>query len=442
MICLLDKALENIASLRHFYDIQKKYIDTKSKKGMNDNKMGFLTDFYFNVLVNSSEEEKQQSTFKNLKKAMDKYITVHEVTKKGVTYEIKDRSVFNSLNISSSAKEYQKYAEMPITHGNNTLIMLITRFEEFISDFIEILYQKYPNKYLDNQTITFSEIAQNGVENIRTIIVDREVERIMRESFSSWFKLFENHKMSFDNCKAEYNILKELYARRNILVHNSGIVNESYIKNVPDTTHKIGEKLYADDKYLNTAFDSIKTIIFCILIEGARLENGEKETYLDCIFNGAFGELMAENYHTCETVFNSIFNSKFSDEKTKYMALINYWISKIENGGFDNVKTDIQKLDVSALDKIFLVAKHILLREYKDATHYIDELYKKEELPFYALEEWPLFRRYKNSAEYATFKSSHPELSGVVALETKSENLMKNDGAKQSVKTALEDASK
>lgn len=436
---LLNKSMENIASLRHFYDVQKKYIDKKAKQGMKENRMGFLTDFYFNVTVHGTEKEKKRSTFLNLKKLIERHITIQEITEKSVIYTVNDENARPFINVANAAKEYQKYAEMPIMHGNNTLIMLITRFEEFISDFIKIIYQKYPQKYLDNQTITFSEISQNDVEKIRTKIIDREIDGIMRESYTNWFKLFEEHKMCFKCCEREYEILKELYARRNILVHNSGEVNDSYIKNVPQTQYACGDVLYADEKYLDKAFEAIKTIIFCILIEGVRLQKENKDEYIDDIFEVAFNELIAENYKTCETVFYSLHMSPFVDEKTRYLAQVNYWISKIEISGFDSVKAEIEKLDVSALAESFSLAKCVLLRKYEEATECIENLYYKKELPFYVLEEWPLFKEYRKSAEYNKFKMSHPELSGAVALETKSENPMDNKVATQTVKTELKD---
>ena len=185
MIFLLNKTIENIANLRHFYDIQKKYIDKKSKDGIKKNRLGYLMDFYFSVLVNGTEKEKQHETFLNLQKVLENHIIVQEVTAKSVVYTIKDSSPQYKINVANSAKEYEKYAEMPFIHGNNTLVMLITRFEEFISEFIKILYTKYPKKYLDNQTITFSDIQKYGAENIQNKIIEREVDNIMRDSYTT-----------------------------------------------------------------------------------------------------------------------------------------------------------------------------------------------------------------------------------------------------------------
>ncbi len=438
---LLTKSLDNITSLRHFYDIQKKYIDKKSKKGMRENSSGFLINYYFNVLTNEGDEEKEKSTFLALEKYVEKYITIKEITQKSVYYEIKNPEEFPvpDKNISNSAKEYRNFAEMPIVHGNNTLIMLITRFEEFVSDFIELLYREFPQKYLYNQSITFVEIANIGVEDVKEKIIAREIEKIMRDSFSSWFKLFEEHKMNFDECTKEYEILKELYARRNVLVHNSGIVNDSYIKSVTHSRYEIGEQLYADELYLNKAFEAIRTIIFCILIEGVRIN---KETATECIediFEKAFEELVAGNFNACNTIFYVLSKNPFADEITKHLAKVNYWIAKAEISGADSIKEEVQKFDVSALDKSFLMAKCVLLQKYDEANSVINELYDKKELPFYAIEKWPLFKGYRKSTAYSSFRDNHPELSGIITSETNKENNVTDDATRENIKTELND---
>ena len=440
MYNILNRSLESIASLRHFYDFQKKYIDAKAKQGMKKYRMGYLTDYYFSVLKNGSEEEKNRDTFINLQKAIDNYIDIKDINERGIIYEIKGDNISLFQNVSNSAKSYVRYAEMPIIHGNNTLIMLITRFEEFIADFIETIYLKFPQKYLDKQTISFSEIENVGVDGIRQKIVTREIDHIMRESYTVWFKLFEEHNIKVDYCKCEYDFLKEMYARRNIIVHNSGIVNDTYLKNIPNTSYKCGEEVYVSNEYLDQAFDSIKTIIFCILIEALRVEKEKQELVIDHLFAVAFDELSAGNYQICKKVFLSLYISPFVNESTKHMAQINYWISMIETEGLGSVSKDIEKFDVSALDKIFYIAKYVLLQDFEKVSGMIDDLYTKKEIPIYALEEWPLFMHYKLSPEYCAFKQKHAELSAVVMSEPKTENLMENNKATQNVRAELQES--
>ncbi|MBE6707457.1 MAG: hypothetical protein E7577_07450 [Ruminococcaceae bacterium] len=112
----------------------------------------------------------------------------------------------------------------------------------------------------------------------------------------------------------------------------------------------------------------------------------------------------------------------------------------IETEGLGSVSKDIEKFDVSALDKIFYIAKYVLLQDFEKVSGIIDDLYTKKEIPIYALEEWPLFMHYKLSPEYCAFKKRHAELGAVVMSEPKTENLMENNKATQNVRAELQES--
>ncbi len=436
---VLRKSIDNVSYLIHFYEIQKQYINNKSKKGMKENQTGFLLDIYLNVLANGTEQDKKRETFKNLEKFAQKHIEVQEVKDHTVTYVFKNAKNNFKIDVSLSSSNYIKYANMPLMHMNNTIIMVITRFEDFISDFIRYLYLKYPQKYLDNQTICYSEISQSNISDIREKIIDRELDAIMRKSYTVWFDTFKEHKMDLEICKKEYNFLAELYATRNILVHNCGIVNEQYLKNVPATAYKMGEKIRIDDNFVKKAFECIKTIMFCIMIEGIRLEKEMKKNISELVFNYTFDELSSKNYNCCKTVFKALYNSPFTDDIHKQMARVNYWIAKIEINGLNDIKSEIENFDVTALDKSFLLAKNILLCKYKEATMVIEELCEKKELTSLEIENWPLFNKYRNTNEYKEFKNSHPELVSVASLELDNETSISDTETTKNVKAELKD---
>jgi len=434
---ILISTMNNISSFKNFYEIQKKYIDNKSKKGKKENRFGYLLNFYFSVLVNGSDKEKKRSTFKNLKKLVEEHIQVISIEDNGVFFKAKSNNGLSSENIGTAAKKYMEYAEMPRIHAWNTLVMLVTRFEEYISNFLRYIYNKYPQKYLDTQSIVFSEISNIGIDEIRNKIISREVDKKMRESYKEWFAIFKEHKMVFELCDKELENLNEIYACRNIIVHNAGIINDIYIKSIPDTNYKIGEMVKVDDKYIKDAFETIKTIIFYVFIEGIKLNKKESDLYFDEIFNLAYDELVAENYNTCKTIFYALSKNTMAKDLTKQMAMINFWIAKIETNGLDSVRSEITEYDVSALDKVFQFAKHVLLNEYDKAAPLMEELYTNKNLKLFEIEEWPLLKKYRKSVEYSHFKASHPELCGVISSETTKENLMDNTDATQSVREEL-----
>lgn len=442
MVYILKKSLENISCLIHFYETQKPYIDKKSKKGTKENQLGFLLDFYLSVLVNGTEEEKNRQTFKNLEKLACKYIEVKEVKDYTVIYAFKESKLKEKIDVSTTSSNYKKFAQMPYIHINNTIIMLITRFEDFISDFIKYLYLKYPKKYLDNQTICFSEISQSNLSEIRGKIIDREIDEMMRKSYMDWFDLFKEHNMNLACCKEECNFLTELYATRNVIVHNCGIVNEQYLKNAKFTEYKLGEKVKVDDDFIKKSFECIKTIMLCIMVEGMRLEKDNKDENSDAIFGFAFDELVLNNYNCSKTVFKALYDSPFTNEINKQMSRVNHWIAKIELYGLESVKTEIENFDVSALEPTFLMAKNILLSKYKEATEVLIELCENKKIYSLEFEEWPLFKKYKSTNEYKEFKQMHPELVSTASIDIDDETSMMDFETAKNVKAELNDLKK
>ena len=411
---LLQYSLERVSSLEHFYNEEYKSIETKSRKGTKNNKIGYFADLYLSFLASNPSEE-EFGEFKWLKEYVNKYLIIEkESTDKNMTrfrYKYIDKEGLKKqgyeLDITKAAEAYRKYSDMPVIHGSNTLIMLITRFEEFISNLISKMYLLYPQKYLDKQQISFSEIACCGVDEIRKKIVYREVDAIMRQSYTEWFKLFESHGFKFDSCKKELESLKEIYARRNILVHNAGVVNDIYLKNVPKSTAKKDERLYATNSYLKEAFQTIRVIIFTVMLEAVRFVKEDKDAYLYSIFEIAFELLKDKQYVLSKHVFSALKNHKDATDDTRKLSQVNYWLSVKGISGAKSILDEVGDFDVSALNRRFLLAKLILLEEYGKATILISDMYKKEEIGVSALRDWPLFEDYRMTEEYKEFKTEH-----------------------------------
>ena len=439
---ILRKSMDDIGCLIHFYETQKTYIDRKSKNGMKENRLGFLLEFYLNIMANGTDEDKNRETFKNLEKLARKYIEVKDVKDNTVIYAFKDSKSVQKIDVYLTSRNYNKFAQMSTIHSNNTITMLITKFEDFISDFIKYLYLKYPKKYLDNQTICFSEISQSNISEIREKIIDREIDEMMRKSYAEWFNLFAEHNINLECCKEECDFLCEIYATRNIIIHNSGFVNEQYLKNVKSTDYKFGEKVKINDDFIKKSFECIKTIMLCVMIEGLRLEKEKKDENAETIFNFAFGELSSNNYNCSKTVFKALYDSCFTNEINKQMSRVNYWIAKIELYGLDSVKTEIENFDVTALEKIFLMAKNILLCKYVEATEVLVELCENKKIASLELEEWPLFKKYKHTIEYKEFKRLHPELVSTASLEIDNETSMSDFETTNNVRAELNDIKK
>jgi len=422
----LKYSLERISSLQLFYETFKDYVIKEATKGRCKNRFGYDLKWYFRFISNKDSKEYADEKFMKLQDRVLSNVEVLEDNEKEgyIFYRIKDPKKLLTagyeLNPDKAEVQFNYYSDMPRIHTSNTLVMLITRFEEFMSNFLMELYALYPEKYLDQQKICFSEIINKGVDDIRQKIVLREVDEKMRASYMDWFKLLQEHGMSFDSCANELDILREIYARRNIIIHNAGIVNETYVKAAPKSQLKEGDDAFINNEYLQTAFDTVKTIIYKIMIEAARIIKSDKIKYLDAIFEMAFSELLAENYTISTCVFNELMHAKMASTEIKTMSKVNRWIAEIELHGLESIKAEIEEFDTSIMDEIYVLAKELLLEYYELATKRINEMLKRETITVNMLEKWPMFKRYRDSSFYLDFKKSNQDFFKVSSFEINS----------------------
>lgn len=404
------------------------YVLEEATKGRQRNRFGYELNRYFDYIASENGKENTDEAYIKLQERVLNEVEILNDNNidKYIFYRIKNSKKLSDagyeLNIEKAATEYNYYSDMPLIHTSNTLVMLITRFEEFMSNFLTELYTLYPEKYLDQQQIRFSELVDKGIDDIRKKIVLREVDEKMRASYMDWFKLLQEHGMRFDSCKNELEKLKEIYARRNIIIHNAGRVNETYIKAVPESGLKEGEVAFIYNEYLQKAFDTIKIIIYKIMIEATRIIKNDKAKYLEAIFDMAFLELLAENYSISTSVFNELMCSKVSNTEIKTMSMINRWIAEIELHGVESVNADIEEFDTSILEEIYVLAKELLLENYESATKTIEEMVKRDTISVDMIEKWPLFKRFRNSIYYEDFKKQNPELFAVSSFELNPDN--------------------
>lgn len=427
----------DISSLKAFFDKFTGQILDEVNEGCKKNQWGYLVDKYMSLYAHKDNLSGKPAeiftlleSFVGITMTIDDVITVDEHSLKfsyTITDEERLRELEQELNIKKAANQFLIYNEMSVIHFSNILIMLVTKFEEYIADLFRELYCLFPEKYLNKETILFSDIQDKGLVQIKEEILDRVIDETMRESYTTWFKTLESHGMKFSSCEKELKELKEIYARRNIIVHNSGIVNDIYLKNIPDSPASKGEKLIPDSQYIQHAFYIISFIVYKIMIEVLHiLKNEEQNNLCECIFSLAFNELSKEEYQLSSRIYEELKNSKGCKNPYLAMSKVNYWIAQIELNGLESVKDEILSFDVSVMDQQFVMAKYLLLCEYDRALVIINKLLKTQEMSTEAVKEWPLFKSFRESDEYQTLIIQNKELFENDSYESESQNPSEN----------------
>lgn len=408
---ILARSLDHMAALEHFYNVQYSDIEKMARKGMEDHFVGWSLNLFFTFYVFGSEEDKKSEGFKSLERAVRKLVSfkVDSSTseeERGVRFKFRNTKMQSEigckLDVQRSFAEYLKFQEMPRLHGNSALIMLIIKFEEFIAEVLALLCRKFPRKYLEEENVKYSELTGGNIVAVRENLIQRKVDAYMRESYMNWFKIFESHGMDASAWDEPLQRLAEIYARRNIIVHNSGVVNATYLSNVQGSKEELGTCLTASKQYVDEAFGVIREMMVLIMLEASRVVPvGDVNDYLYSIFEHAFEFLKDGKYQLSEIAFFWLSRAKNFSEKNRTMSLFNFWMAKLWGGTSDDLLlNEIKSFDVTAKEVDFKIAKYILLEQYDEATELIeDSLMADESLPANML-QWPLFLKYRKSKHF------------------------------------------
>lgn len=431
---IAESSFDRLNSLWHFYDSQRENIDRYAKK----ESLKWLSPakaFVFLKLVTDGEQDRiePKSAYKQFYEKFDDIFQKNDDYAQDNTqkpYRIKDLTPIEEMGISLDQvsnvfTELQKYDEMPQIHGSNTLILLVTRFEQFISDLLCEVVKKYPDKYLQNQSISYGDIAQMksvNLDEISHLIIDRKVNSIMSEKYTEWFKLFKGHGMKFSKCQQELGSLREIYSRRNSWVHNGGRVNLVYLSQVNNSELREGDTLEIDYEYLKNAFSTIKKIMVTLLIESARLElTSDREYFYDEIFNLLFKCLKNKEYDVCVIGFDQLYCVKEIDDLNRAYSKINYWISYIETKGLECIRQEIADYAFPIEHPSLYLARELLLQNYEIATDLLEKMMDEGEFTASAIERFPIFEKYKKTQLYQNLRNKYPVEFNVAQIENAEE---------------------
>ncbi len=148
--------------------------------------------------------------------------------------------------------------------NNSVIIMLLIRYESIISEIYKQLLIDFPGAYLNNKSITYSDLISmnSDIEEIKRNFIEEEIDEFMRKPLKEWYSTFkEKHKIHFD-FGDDFEQFREIYYRRNIVVHNQGKANSSYLNGVSEKyTCEIGKLLTPTNKYLLDSIDCTRIVI-------------------------------------------------------------------------------------------------------------------------------------------------------------------------------------
>lgn len=293
-----------------------------------------------------------------------------------------------------------------------SFISLLSSVEWFFSQILHFYYDKHPKAAgIHKKTLSLEEIKQfNSIEEAEKYLIDIKIEEILRNSFSEWISLLKTElKLGLSYVDDFEKQLIEFYQRRNLLVHNGGIVNSIYMSRVDSVLTKNimkGDELGVDKEYLNNAISRLQIVfllIACELWKSLDKDDKKRGEVLGII---VYENLIESNWDLCESLTYFIKNDAKLDTTDKIIAKLNYWLCKKRKGEFENIKDELEKEDFSDKKEIFQLGLYALLENKEKFFEILPITLETKHLNTERLEEFPIFKEMRDTEEYQKFKEN------------------------------------
>lgn len=409
---LLERALEDVDILEEYYAEQ--YNSTVGHVTEEIDKYKYGMAIYKFLCGRVHGEEKAHCLREDEEKFINSEIEIVEEDedKRIVQYKVKDEEKYVQYELDPQlAEEKTTYLrEQPIILNNSVLIMLLIKYENVISSLYEELLKTFPEAYLNDKSITYSELVSinSSIDDIKASFIENEINEFMRKPLRDWYSTLEQkHKVHF-NFGDEFEQFKEIYYRRNIVVHNRGKANSSYINGVSKAYKcENGKRLNPSAGYLKAAFDCTRIVIAETFLGMSKLEE-DKNAFAQKLFLIGYDYLLKCKWEVCKYIFKALIEFGGQSDADVWCSKVNYYVACKNLDGIDSIKTDIEQIDVSLMSPKLAIAKPALLDDYSEISRILGGIIDNG-MSVAEIKSWPLLIQYRESEEYKEFINKHAD---------------------------------
>ena len=146
---------------------------------------------------------------------------------------------------------------------NLVFIQLLSKFEAFFFDLLKILLTERPVRLPKDKKITYGAIVECGdLNELLEKLVAKELNELKYRPVKDWFEQLQKIVHISSPSEKQIDSLVEMKASRDLIIHNSGIINEVYIRKVGAFGRgRLGETISLPERYLRQTFNLLTTII-------------------------------------------------------------------------------------------------------------------------------------------------------------------------------------
>lgn len=146
------------------------------------------------------------------------------------------------------------------------IINAVARTEAYLNDVLECLFIWNRKSLISDKTITYKEAIEfENIDELVKSIRQKEILEFSHSSFKDKLKfLNKKFNLTFPEIDDIHSEIIELFTTRNIILHNNGIINQTYIQQNKGTKLKFGSKRKIDEKYTRKGIGNLRMVGYSI----------------------------------------------------------------------------------------------------------------------------------------------------------------------------------
>jgi len=254
----------------------------------------------------------------------------------------------------------------------------------------------------DEKVFTFAELREFAeVDDATDEIISRRISDLLHGELDQWNAWFvEVGREKFEDLAMDYEVLKEAFQRRHVIVHNGGLASRQYLQKVPDSSAQVSERLPVDTDYLNRALDQLDTLgtPLGILTEGTW--NTENRDYVANLLLRRCFELMTERRWAAAEALAAVGKRLKCKSVLKSSLQCNEWLCRAEQAGYEAVREEVSRFDTTDKALRFELVKLVLLEEVDKALSLVPEQVRSGQITRGELLAWPILRRLREHEDF------------------------------------------
>jgi hypothetical protein len=308
---------------------------------------------------------------------------------------------------------------IPETLQRSLFTQLFSEYDAFVGALLKAIYKEKTDllKGISRQ-ISFADLLDyDNLNAIKLDMLEKEVETFRRASYVEQFASLEAKFGLKLRSFPEWGEFVELSQRRNLIVHNGGVVSDQYLLVCDREGYKfqdrpkLGDQLKLSGDYFSRATIVVSKVAFMLCHTlWRKLFPCDREIAHQEANSVLFDLLRDGRWNTANAIAKFTLTGPMKEgisDMDLRIRTINTAIATKFSGDKNGCKTTLESLDWSAALRDFRLAIAVLSDDFPAAAELMISIGKRGELVNeLAYHEWPLFHAFRESPDFLSAYST------------------------------------